>query len=135
MIVRVALGRLLLGSSLLLACQTGGDSRGRTIDECSTACWRIAGADCGDIGEECIDGCVRTDRPPPAECAAEQQSYFDCFWRAEIYTCDSEFGTLPTGCEAERSAARVCLGLTDASVEDAASDAGPNNAADASRDH
>ncbi len=134
MIVRAVLGWLLLGSSLLIACQTSGDSRGRTIDECSTACWRIGAAACGDIGEECIDRCVRTDQPPPAECAVEQQSYLDCFWKAETYTCDTEFGTLPTGCGAERSAARVCLGVTDASVEDASSDASPSNAADASRD-
>jgi hypothetical protein len=106
-------------------CQTGAEGSGRSIDECSLACWRIANTNCGDVGEECFDSCVRMD-PSYSECAVEQQQYTDCFWKTEAYECDPDFGTLPTTCDTERSAARACLGLGDASVSDAASDASPN---------
>jgi hypothetical protein len=100
------------------ACQTGAEGSGRSIDDCSLACWRISNANCGDIGEECFDQCVRMD-PVRTECAVEQQQYTDCFWKTEAYRCDPDFGTLPTTCDSERNAARTCLGLGDASPDDA----------------
>lgn len=114
----------------MVACQTGADGSGRSVDDCSLSCWRIANANCGDIGEECFDRCVKTD-PTPAECATEQQQYTDCFWQTDFYTCDPDLGTLPTTCDDQRNAVRACLGLgdasSDASVSDAASDASPNS--------
>lgn len=97
-------------------CQTGAEGSGRSIDECSLACWRIANANCGDVGEECFDSCVRTD-PAYNECAVEQQQHTDCFWKTEAYRCDPDLGTLATTCDTERSAARACLGLGDAGAD------------------
>jgi hypothetical protein len=119
---RVGLG-LTVALLLHCACQSGGDTVGRGIDECSTACARIGYTNCGDVGEECIDRCVRVDLPVPAECPQEYQAYTNCFWLAESYSCDDHLGTVATGCDAELLAVRTCLGLGDASAADAAGSA------------
>jgi hypothetical protein len=116
----------------VIGCQTGANGSGRSIDDCSLACWRIANTNCGDIGEECFDNCVR-EAPTPAQCATEQLQYMACFWETDVYVCDPDFGTLPTTCDTERNAARACLGLGDASAADAASDASASDAAMLSR--
>lgn len=125
---RIAIPCLLLA----LSCQTSTVGEGRTMEECSDACWRIASANCGDVGSECIDGCLRNDVPPQAECAVEQQRYIDCFWQTSHYTCEPDRGTTPFECDDELSAARSCLGYD---AGDAAADAsGPadaNNPSDA----
>ena len=46
----------------------------------------------------------------PSDCAEVEAAYVDCFWRAASYLCDEEDGTLPLGCEAQRSAMKSCHG-------------------------
>src|SRR5262245_20310593 len=112
---------------LALACQTGAsDPGGRTIDQCATACWKIGYSDCGDIGEECVDRCVRTDIPPPEQCPVEQQQYADCFWQAPAYVCHSTLGTVATGCDEALAAALSCLGLTDAGSSSSSGSSSPD---------
>ena len=106
----LSLTRLLVLGALGCSSSAGGDAP--STSECSDACAKIAAADCGDIGAECVDRCVRQDAD--GECSAELQTYVDCYWRAEAYVCDDQRGTVAPSCEDELEAAETCSDGSDA---------------------
>src|SRR6267154_1687313 len=76
-----------VGVALFLAaasCQSdaGGTATDRTTEDCSAA------GDCDEV----------------------ESAYINCFWVAAAYICDETLGTLPVGCDDERSAVKGCLG-------------------------
>jgi hypothetical protein len=91
-----------------------GEARGLSTEECSDACAKIAAADCGDVGSGCVDQCVHgpvlSVSASAGDCARVESAYFNCFWGAASYVCDARVGTLPVGCDDERSALQTCEG-------------------------
>ena len=89
-----------------------GEARGPSTEECSDACAKIAVTDCRDVGSECVDQCVHGPVPSVSasagDCARVESAYFNCFWSAVSYVCNERLGTLPVGCDNERSAVDVC---------------------------
>lgn len=93
------------------ACESssGGSDRGPSSEECSAACQRITAADCGDVGANCFDACVRyLDVAAANECSNELASYLGCFWAAEAFTCDADLHTQAVGCEEPLAAYVAC---------------------------
>jgi hypothetical protein len=113
---RRLVGLLGLSAGLLFAaaaCKSDdGEPRGLSTEECSDACAKVAAADCGDVGSECVDQCVHGPVPSVSgsagDCTRLESAYFSCFWGAASYTCDEKLGTLPVGCDDERSAVKAC---------------------------
>ncbi|HTM44543.1 MAG TPA: hypothetical protein VL137_06285 [Polyangiaceae bacterium] len=116
---------------LLIACTTkeGSADQGRTQEDCVNACWRLSSANCGDVGEECVDRCIRERVTPGTQCAQARQTYANCYWQTPAYVCDVRLGSYPTDCDAEFELLQKCLGTdlvdaaSDAASLDAASDA------------
>jgi hypothetical protein len=108
MMLRFASG--LVALFVVLSCKSGGSGvQGATTEECADACGKVAAMDCGDIGSECVDSCLKHPLGAvPAECTTEVAAFLDCFWVAEAYFCD-DLGTQATGCENQHQAALSCI--------------------------
>lgn len=91
------------------ACASGAGG-GRSTDECSDACAKVGAADCGDVGSECVEACVRASAPTKNICSAELLSYSDCFWSAASYVCDDVRGTTAPDCEEQLRKYQGCPG-------------------------
>lgn len=88
---------------------SGGGAQGATTDECADACAKVAAADCGDIGAECVDSCLKHPLGSvPAPCTDDVADFLDCFWVAEAYFCD-DLGTQAVGCDNQHQAALSCI--------------------------
>lgn len=107
----------LTGAVLLLApfaCQTGSGAaaQDRTTDECTDSCLALGAANCGDVGQQCVDQCLRGSTPsmaaPRGQCAVVETTYIDCFWSATAYACDEKLGSVPVGCDDQRAASKAC---------------------------
>jgi hypothetical protein len=93
----------------VLACSSGS-AIGLTSDECADACAKVAVVDCGDVGSECVDSCVRSSQLTAGQdCSAQLATYANCFWTAESYVCDDGHTTAP-GCAQQISAVHACQG-------------------------
>lgn len=98
-----------LGTSFSCKSSGGGGELGATTEECSDACAKVAAADCGDIGAECVDTCLKHPLGAvPAACTDEVDAFLDCFWVAESYFCD-DLGTQAVGCDNQHQAALSCI--------------------------
>jgi hypothetical protein len=129
--------RILVVLSLAVAwqgCEAAGGEAGYSPEECSDACNKVAGANCGDVGESCFDSCVSYPNAPyEGDCQLELKAYLDCWWAAVSYECDAHQRTQPVGCDAERSTYLTCAGDAGAGGAGGASDgaAGGRDAASA----
>jgi hypothetical protein len=98
-----------LGAGISCKSSGGGGAQGATTEECSDACAKVAAADCGDIGAECVDSCLRHPiGAVPAACTTELAAFLDCFWVAEAYFCD-DLGTQAVGCDNQHQAVLSCI--------------------------
>jgi hypothetical protein len=122
---------LVAGAPFACTSKEGSSIQGRTQEDCIDACWRLSSANCGDVGEECVDRCIRERVTPGTQCAHARETYANCFWKTPEYICDARFGSFPTDCDAEFAALHSCLGLglADAASDAAAFDAAPSDAA------
>ncbi len=98
----------------------GGGGSGYSSDECSDACNKVAAADCGDVGSSCFDACVSFPNAQyTGDCQLQLKGYFECWWKAELYSCDAKSQTQPVGCDPQRSTYLACTGETEAGGNDA----------------
>ena len=97
-------------------CQSGGeDGHGYTTEECADACNKVAAANCGDVGSSCVSTCLSYPNAQYlGDCQVQLKAYFDCWWQAEAYLCNSDSETTPVGCDTQRGTYLSCSGETDA---------------------
>lgn len=104
------LGCWCLGVLLAQGCATGSGNAAPTPEECSDACARIAAANCGDLGSQCFDTCVKQGSAAGSEeCPAEVAAYESCFFAAAFFTCSDAGKTQPVGCDSERDVLLACI--------------------------
>lgn len=131
--LRLVRNALLLSLALVFpACESGSgaSSEGYTSEECSDACNRVAGPNCGDVGDSCFGACVSFPNAQySGDCQPQLKAYFECWWKADSYRCSAESETEPVGCDTQRTTYLACTGEAEAGgAGGSGSDAGAGGA-------